>query len=81
MILEALKVISSDIKPVACEYQEINPYGALNIYSVKINTSHDFTSFFGLSLIIPADNYYGVSLYHHSCMVFSLLAVKGFSIS
>ena len=32
-------MISSDIDPAASEYQEIHPYSALIIDSVKINTS------------------------------------------
>ena len=38
-ILWSLWIISSDINPVDSEYQEIHPYSALNIDSVKINTS------------------------------------------
>ena len=38
-ILWSLWIISSDISPVDSEYQEIHPYSALNIDSVKINTS------------------------------------------
>ena len=38
-ILWSLWIISSDINPVDSEYQEIHPYCALNIDSVKINTS------------------------------------------
>ena len=37
-ILWSLWIISSDINPVDSEYQEIHPYSALNIDSVKINT-------------------------------------------
>ena len=37
--LWSLWIISSDINPVGSEYEEIHPYSALNIESVKINTS------------------------------------------
>ena len=39
-------------------------------------TFHDFTGFFGLPLIIPADYYDGIGFYHHSRMDFPLLAEK-----